>query len=236
MGFFIGREPLTANGRFTGIKTVAKKTRNTNSGKARQHGSQRKVVVFASLLAVMTVTSALLLALAPAPLAPGAVTSLSAPGGGQAQSLDVIFDTPVPVQDGRWRYVFIHHSKTDGGSAATLGESAGGLADHFVIGNGDGCGEGEIQVAQRWHRQGAAGRMPGLKPIDPACVSVCVIGDFDRARPTATQVRRLSQLVAALQARCGIPADNVLLFAGDGSAAGVGRYFPLATLREQLLP
>lgn len=212
---------------------MAKQTRNAKADKARQ-GSQRKVVVFASLLAAMTATGALLLALAPAPLAPGAVSSLAAVG--QSQSLDVIFDTPVPLRDGRWQYVFIHHSKTDGGNAATLGESAGGLADHFVIGNGAGCGDGEVQIAQRWHRQGAAGRMSGLESIDPSCVSICLIGDFNRARPTPTQILRLSQLVTALQARCGIPAANVHLFGGDGSTAGAGRYFPLASLREQLLP
>lgn len=214
---------------------MAKKTRNTRAGKAQQ-GSQRKVIVFASLLAVMTASSALLLALAPAPLAPGAVGSLLAVGQSQQQSLDVIFDTPVPVRDGRWRYVFIHHSRTDGGNAATLGESAGGLADHFVIGNGDGCGDGEIQIAQRWHRQGAPGRQPGVKSIGPDCVSICLIGDFNRSLPTPLQLRRLSQLVTALQARCGIPAANIRLFADDASATGVGRYFPLESIREQLLP
>jgi hypothetical protein len=228
---FIGREPGTGIGRFTGINTVAKKTRK--AGKA-QPDSQRKVIVFASLLAVMTATSALLLALAPAPLAPGAVRSLALVG--QSQSLDAVFDTPVPVRDGRWQYVFIHHSRTDGGDAATLGEQAGGLADHFVIGNGDGCGDGEVQVAQRWHRQAAAGRLPGLKSIDPACVSICLVGDFERAKPTAVQVKRLSQLVAALQARCGIPAGNVHLFPGDATVTGVGRFFPLEAVREQLLP
>lgn len=212
---------------------MAKKTRNAKAGKAQQD-SQRKVIVFASLLAVMTATSALLLALAPAPLAPGAVGSLAAVG--QSQSLEAIFETPAPVQDDRWKYVFIHHSKTDGGNAATLGESSGGLADHFVIGNGDLCGDGEVQIAQRWHRQAAAGRLPGMKSIDPSCVSICLIGDFNRGKPTGVQIKRLSQLVAALQARCGIPADNVLLFNDDASVMGVGRFFPREAVREQLLP
>lgn len=232
-GLRIGREPLPGNGRFTGINTVGKKTRNAKAGAAQQ-GSQRTVVVFASLLAAMTVASALLLALAPAPLTPSAARALFAEG--QPESIDAIFDTPVPVPDGRWKYVFIHHSKTDAGNAATLGESADGLADHFVIGNGDGCGDGEVQIAQRWHRQKPAGRLPGLQSIDPSCVSICLIGDFNRARPTPTQALRLSQLVTALQARCGIPAANVHLLEGDGSPAGVGRYFPVQSVRQQLLP
>ena len=55
---------------------MARKSKNAKAGKQQsQQGSQRKVVVFVSLLAVMTVTCALLLALAPAPLAPVAASS-----------------------------------------------------------------------------------------------------------------------------------------------------------------
>jgi hypothetical protein len=212
---------------------VAKQTRKAKAGKSQQ-GSQRKVLVFAALLTVMTATCALLLALAPAPLTPGAASSLFAVG--TPESLDSIFQTPVPPQKGSWQYVYVHQSKTDAGSVATLGESADGLGDHFVIGNGDGCGDGEVQIAQRWHRQKPAGRVAGLKSIDPSCISICLIGDFDRARPTPTQLLRLNQLVAALQDRCGIPAGNVHLIEADSSTAGVGRYFPTASFRNQLLP
>jgi len=213
---------------------VAKKSRNAkagNSSKSRQGSSQRRVIVFASLLAVMTATSALLLALAPAPLTAGAASSLFAVG--TPDSLDAIFQTSAPMEKGHWRHVYIHHSQTDSGSAATLGESHFGLADHFVIGNGDGCGDGEVQIAQRWHRQKSAGQVPGLASINDRCVSICLIGDFTHARPTPTQVLRLTQLVNALQSRCEIPASEVHFFPTD---AGVGPHFPAAAVKEQLLP
>src|SRR4051812_36343095 len=187
-----------------------------------------------ALLTVMTATSALLLALAPAPLTAGASSSLFAVG--TQDSLDAIFQTPAPVQQGRWTYVFIHDSKSDGGSAATLGESADGLADHFVIGNGDGCGDGELQVAQRWHRQKFAGKIEGVTTLRPDCVSICVIGDFDRSLPTATQVLRLKQLVNALQDRCHIPAANIHVAERKPGAAGGGRHFPPGKLRGAPLP
>lgn len=182
----------------------------------------------------MTATSALLLALAPAPLTPGAASSLFAVG--TPDSLDAVFQTSVPMPDGHWKFIYVHQSRTPAGSAATLGESADGLADHFVIGNGDGCGDGEVQIAQRWHRQKSAGRVHGVDSISEACISICLIGDFNRTRPTETQMRRLGQLVAALQDRCTIPAKNVYLLEKDGSTAGVGRHFPVDRLREQLLP
>jgi hypothetical protein len=215
---------------------VAKKTRNAKAGNKsqQQQPSHRKVIVFAALLAAMTATSALLLALAPAPLTPGAVNSLFAVG--TPDSLDPIFQTSAPIEPGRWKYIYIHHSKTVAGSAATIGESADALADHFVIGNGDGCGDGEVQIAQRWHHQRSAGQVDRRYSIDKACVSICLVGDFNRALPTSTQLRRVAQLVTAIQERCDIPADKVLIVEREQSMAGVGRYFPTAKLREQLLP
>src|SRR5438045_340643 len=56
--------------------------------------SQRKFIVFSTLLAVLSLTSALLMALAPAPLVPDAATSLFAVD--EPRSLDVIFQTRSP--------------------------------------------------------------------------------------------------------------------------------------------
>lgn len=196
--------------------------------------SHRKFVVFASLVGVLSFTSALLLALAPAPLAPDVASSLFAVDA--PDSMDAVFRTEVPAQAGQWRYVFIHHSRTTAGDALTLGQTTGGLNDHFVIGNGDGAIDGEIQVGHRWNQQLAANPPAGASGIDPACISICLVGDFDQAVPTPTQMRRLAQLVGALQGRYHITSDRVLLLAQPASAAGAGRYFPTTAFRDQLLP
>jgi hypothetical protein len=214
---------------------------NSNSGGKTPSGShshqKRKFVVFSSLVGVLTLTSALLLALAPAPLTADAASSLFAVD--QPATLDVIFDTNVPANPGRWKYIYIHHSRTPAGNATTLAADARGplgMGDHFVIGNGDGAIDGEIQVGQRWMQQApAAAPVKGSK-IDPACISICLVGDFDRTVPTSTQMRRLAQLVGTLQGRHQIPAANVQLMDQAASAAGVGRYFPSTAFRTQLLP
>ena len=95
---------------------------------------------------------------------------------------------------------------------------------------------GEIQVGQRWNRQMSATPPPGANGIDPNCISICLIGDFDRTVPTPTQVRRLAQLVATLQSRLGISGSAVMVVNQPQSPAGAGRYFPVTALREQLLP
>ena len=195
--------------------------------------AHRKFYVFASLITVLTLTSALLLALAPAPLIPDASSSLFAIDA--PDSMDVIFRTTTPTQRERWAYIYIHQSQTPGGNALTLAQRRGGFGDHFVIGNGDGAIDGEIQIAQRWDAQMPANPPIGAASMDPTCISICIIGDFDQARPTPTQLRRLAQLVNTLQARFRIAADHVMI-AQASSPAGVGRHFPVQDFRHLLLP
>ena len=200
-----------------------------------ESSTRRRVAVLVSLVAVLTFTSALLLALAPAPLNPQASSSLFAIDA--PQSFDVLFDAPTtPVDASRWKYIYIHHSATMSGSAQTLAESARGLADHFVVGNGDGCADGEIQVGQRWTQQVSADRTPGIDSIRPDCISICLIGDFNDARPTATQQRRLVQLVSALQGRLHVPRNNVFFDTHPANAAGIGRYFRSDDFLHDILP
>ena len=196
--------------------------------------SNRRIFVFLSLVSVLTLTSALLLALAPAPLRPDSTASLFALDTPEA--MDAVFATKVTPQSGKWKYIYVHHAAAPTGNAASLSDGPGGLADHFVIGNGEGAIDGEIQIGPRWNQQISANPPVGATQIDPKCISICLVGDFDHATPTATQLRRLTQLVNALQGRFDIPAGQVLLLNQAGSPAGMGRYFPATAFREQLLP
>jgi hypothetical protein len=176
----------------------------------------------------------LLLAISPAPLTPSASASLFALD--VPQSMDAVFHTVSPLQSGRWQYIFVHHSRTLEGSAQTLVGRDGLPVDHFVIGNGDGAIDGEIQITQRWAGQVAAAPAPGLDRIGSDCVSICLIGDFDRTAPTPTQTLRLTQLVGALQRKLQIGAGQVILVDAPRSPAGTGRRFPATAFRTQLLP
>jgi hypothetical protein len=181
--------------------------------------SHRKAVVFASLVGVLMFTSALLMALAPAPLTPDATNSLFAVDA-PSPSMEAIFQTQTPSSNTAWKYIYIHHSHT------TESNPNGEPADHFVIGNGQGLSDGEVQMGERWEEQHSAA----------APISICVVGDFDQNRPTPTQIRRLEQLVNALQAHYRIPLINVAIADKPHSTAGIGRFFPITALREQLIP
>jgi N-acetyl-anhydromuramyl-L-alanine amidase AmpD len=193
----------------------------------------RRVVVFTTLISVLTLTSALLLALAPAPLTPDPSATLFAVD--TAGSMDAVFQTQAAPKQGRWKYIYIHHSRTPGGNALTL-KNGNEVADHFVIGNGDGAIDGQIQIGPRWDGQHAALPPAGAQWINSESISICLVGDFDRAVPTPAQLRQLIQLVNTLQGRLDIPATKVVFNGEANSAAGMGRYFPTTAFREQLLP
>src|SRR5437870_13244358 len=85
--------------------------------------SRRNVLVIAGLLSSLTLTSILLLILAPSPLLPEPRSLMVLESN---PTLDEVFDTQIPIQSRRWQAIFIHHSKT------RRADSAGG-GDHFLI-------------------------------------------------------------------------------------------------------
>jgi len=191
--------------------------------------TRRNAVVLAGLLSSLVLTSMLLLVLAPAPLNPDAVRSLLA-----TDSFDKVFQTPTAIESGRWRYIYVHHSRQFDGSAATLSQQTGDMGDHFLIGNGQGCGDGEIQVGYRWDQQKPA--EPVGAKLSSDCISICLVGDFDQTAPTSAQMRQLGQLVRSLQRELGIGSKQVVAVDRPSSPAGIGRHFPVEVFRELLVP
>ena len=186
--------------------------------------SPRRFLVIAGLLSSLTLTSILLLILAPSPLLPEPRSLMVLESN---PTLDEIFDTQTPIQSRRWQSIFIHHSRTRRADAA-----AGG--DHFLItGPGDGA-DGEIRIDPRWNNQQSASPAGGAMAAN--CITICLVGDFDQSAPTATQIRRAQQLIQTLQRRLRIPARNVIAYDRPNSPAGLGRRFPAPRLREALLP
>lgn len=187
--------------------------------------SRRNVIVFVSLVGALTVTSVLLLLLAPRPLASDLAIGV--------EEIDRVFDTSAEFQPGRWKYIYIHHSGSD---TPTEGDAVTASGDHFVIGGpaATGGAGGGVQIGPRWQQQ-LTGEVTDVRlPAD--CVAICVVGDFDQAAPSARQVEQLEALVKAIQRRCGIAEADVLYQKLQaGSPAGIGRFFPVNALRQRVL-
>lgn len=106
----------------------------------------------------------------------------------------------------KWRYITIHHSATLEGNAETFDRNhrrrrMGGLFYHFVLGNGAGSGDGELEVGWRWMRQISAER-----PYD---IEICLVGDFNRQEVSGAQFRSLVELIRVLRRHYNISLKNI---------------------------
>jgi LysM repeat protein len=120
-----------------------------------------------------------------------------------------------PVKSGRWKYIVIHHSGVSEGTVKGMDRyhrevrhMENGLAYHFVIGNGNGMGDGEIAVGNRWTRQLDGGHLASVEQ-NKYCIGICLVGNFDKTVPTSAEMRSLNALVRELMDRCNIPASHV---------------------------
>jgi hypothetical protein len=138
--------------------------------------------------------------------------------------------------DRPWKYIVVHHSATETGSYDQIdGEHRkllgfDGCGYHFVIGNGTGSGDGQIEVAQRWVNQkhGVHCRNARRADIDEYGIGVCLIGDFEKAPPTPRQMAALKALTAHLSERYRIQQDRVETHAHVAATETVcpGKHFP----------
>ena len=213
-------------------KQSSSKTTPKISKKAQE--SRRKVRMIAGFGCGLVATAMLLNVVSPPPNEAQASPVLLA-----LDSSETISRVLTPVQGRSWKYIYIHHSKTVGGDAQALA-GTGELGDHFVIcngegGDGEGGGDGDVQVGRRWDRQLPPLAPKGASKINPECISICLVGDFDRTRPTPKQVRKLGQLITRLQSLHKIPAKNIITVKQPASHAGIGKHFPMAELNQQAL-
>ena len=155
--------------------------------------------------------------------------------GGPAQQLFATTEAARP-----WKVIVVHDSGSAAGSYDTLDRrhtAAGreGCGYHFVINNGNGGPDGNVQIGYRWTYQkpgdffeGEAGRDFNRRF---ETIGICLIGDGDHTAPTAAQQRELEGLVAQLRTRFQIPADRVFVDTGSPDTAGL---FPHAAFRSRM--
>ncbi|WP_437204425.1 peptidoglycan recognition protein family protein [Planctomicrobium sp. SH664] len=123
-----------------------------------------------------------------------------------------------------WKYVVIHHSATTSGSVSSIdkehrqrldskGRPWQGIGYHFVIGNGNGLGDGRVEPTFRWENQ-LSGAHAGQKQFNDYGIGICLIGNFEQAGPTQAQLETLRTLVRDLKQEFQL-TDEQLLRHGD---------------------
>jgi len=113
------------------------------------------------------------------------------------------------VQKGRWKYIIVHNSGTRQGNARIFDtyhrrvrKMPNGLAYHFVIGNGNSSGNGEIEIGPRWTKQINGGHVAS-DYLNNIALGICLVGDLNRDQPTPAQLAALDELIVYLRGRVG---------------------------------
>ncbi|MFT3788062.1 MAG: peptidoglycan recognition family protein [Tepidisphaeraceae bacterium] len=171
---------------------------------------------------------------APAPL-PEAPRAAAKPAKKNALAGDW---TP-PVAPRQWRYIVIHHSASDTGSAAVFDREHkekgwDELGYHFVIGNGTKSADGQIEVGPRWTKQkyGAHAKTPDER-YNNFGVGICLVGNFDASKPTAKQTEALAKLVAWLMEEYDIPPSRVIGHGDTKPTHCPGKLMNVAAIRTR---
>jgi hypothetical protein len=138
--------------------------------------------------------------------------------------------------DRPWRYIVLHHSASSNGSYDQIDAEhrkilgINGCGYHFVIGNGTGSRDGQIEVSQRWinQKQGAHTRNARTHDADEYGIGICLVGDFDQQPPSSKQIAATKALIDYLNKRYNIAPDGLRTHAHLAATATVcpGKYFP----------
>jgi LysM repeat protein len=133
-----------------------------------------------------------------------------------------------------WRYITVHHSATTSGNAEIFDlnhrkRHMGGLAYHFVIGNGTDSCDGEIEVGWRWRKQ--------VKVNRPYDLQICLVGNFNRQEVSDAQFNSLVALIKVLRKQYDISLSNVRRHKDikDKKTDCPGKNFPFYRLKQELL-
>ena len=140
-----------------------------------------------------------------------------------------------------WRYIVVHHAGTGTGNAEIYDNyhrnkigMANGLAYHFVIGNGTKSRDGEIEIGSRWDRQLHGGHVKSRK-VNQQGIGICLVGNFQKTRPTALQIASLTALTDYLRELVPNRTKFAVHREIDGRHHTVcpGRYFPAASMHKR---
>lgn len=144
----------------------------------------------------------------------------------------------------RWQKIVIHHAAAPFGSARVIDRmhkdrKFDGLGYDFVVGNGTGSGDGEVEVGYRWRNQ-LIGAHARVHPEDDNwwnrySIGIVLVGDFTKSPPTRKQMSSLVRLTRALMSEYGLDASDVVPHDRVKRTECPGRLFPwdefIASLR-----
>ncbi len=191
-------------------------TNNPMDGKA-----SRTTMVWGAFIMAMTLVGGVLVLTDPNP-APDLHSGRSLAGllPSAVDSKRTVIDTDQAIDSTRWNEIIIEDSGQPHGSVESITRNAQahgsqGFPQHFLIGNGNGMGDGDLHLSYRWNNQQIAQPIKILtSQSDQAdahdgAVRICLVGNLENRPFTTSQLDRLAALIAGLQQELNIPITHV---------------------------
>lgn len=161
-------------------------------------------------------------------------------GGSQAG-----FQWTPDAKSRNWIYVVIHHSATASGSVESIHNNHRlrkdqqglpwlGIGYHFVIGNGSGMEDGNVEATFRWKQQ-IHGAHSGSAVHNANGIGICLIGNFQDQAPTKKQLAAVTKLVGQLAKQYKIPSRLVIGHNTVKPTSCPGKLFPLQDVKRNSL-
>ncbi len=138
-----------------------------------------------------------------------------------------------------WNAIVIHHTATHQGSVESIHEAHLarqwlGIGYHFVIGNGSGMPDGEIEPTFRWREQ-LHGAHAGVEEFNQHGIGIAVVGNFEEQPPSPAQLAAVKRLVAVLKTAYHIDGEHVMGHRQVKATACPGKLFPIAEVSRASL-
>ncbi len=143
----------------------------------------------------------------------------------------------------KWTGIVIHHSADPSGNAREIDRihkrrNFDGLGYHFVINNGKGGRDGDVEVGYRWTQQqhGAHCRVnhQDSNYWNEHTIGICLVGNFQKSRPTRNQLNSLHKLTRFLMKQYAIPRQKIYGHGDIKATDCPGRHLSVAALRQRL--
>ena len=180
------------------------------SGQGNMPNQSRVTKVLVVLLVSMTTGAVVLMALGNHPPSAGPFCLST------YYRLDPIqqaISSRVTQAPGRWESIEIYYSGTKAGNIEQIA-SLSGLANsddincHFVVCNGLGGSDGQIQTTEKWQKQWSV--IPDHTWYGSGrTIRVCLVADGRGVRLSGSQIQRAEALVEALSIKFNVPATKI---------------------------
>ncbi len=180
----------------------------------------------------------------PAPVISQPIESVSPPSSHPIDSITANNPWKPDAELREWDYIVLHHTASDSGSVESIhqehltrkdknGNSWLGIGYHFVIGNGNGMEDGEIESTFRWKQQ-LQGAHAGVANYNQHGIGIVLIGNFENSPPTDAQTASVKHLVGTLKREYRIASSKVFGHGDVKPTECPGKRFPMNEVRDSI--